>query len=116
MAIRIVRNLDAVQESARLPFRVDLTQVLSTFQGSETVTIEYWLDPEHDVWFDNGSKDQVERAETISFVDTPIAHRVTLVHGAGQPVDNLAIHQKLTDGSGAVQQDFDVASIVVQRD
>lgn len=116
MAIRIVRNLDAVQDSAELPFRVDLSQVLKTFQGTETVTLEYWLDPDHDVWFDNGQKSQVERQETISFVDTPIAHRVTLVHGAGRPVDSLAIHQKLTDGSGAVQQDFDVASIIIERD
>jgi hypothetical protein len=116
MAIRIVQNLDAVQDSAELPFRVDLSQVLATFAGSETVTLEYWLDPAHDIWFDNGQKSQVERQETISFLDTPIRHRVTLVHGAGTPVDALAIHQKLTDGSGAVQQDFDAASIIIRRD
>lgn len=116
MAINIRRNLNAVQDGVELPFRVDLSQVLATFQGAETVTLEYWLDDEHDVYFEGGEKSGESRQETISFIDTPIAHRVTLVHGAGQEVDAATIHQKLTDASGHVQKDFDLTSITIRRD
>ena len=99
MAIRIVQNLNAQQEEVRLPIRVHLLQVLSSNRDSEQVQIEYSLTGDHDVWFEGPTK-SVSRTETIARAETPIEHRMKLVHANGSPVERPAIRQTITDSQG----------------
>lgn len=110
MAIRIVQNLNAQQEEVRLPIRVHLTQTLASNRDSEQVQIVYTLNDDHDVWFDGPTK-TVTRAETIGRAETPIEHRLKLVHAAGDDVERATIRQTITDSQGI--QTTDRTSVTV---
>lgn len=99
MSIRIVENLSAQQDQVRLPFRVHLLQVLASSRDSERVEIEYSLNDDHDVWFEGQTKSET-RSETIGNAQTPIEHRLKLVHGPGSPVDRPTIRQTIIDPQG----------------
>jgi hypothetical protein len=99
MAIRIVQNLNAQQEEVRLPIRVHLLQVLASNRDSEQVQIVYSLNDDHDVWFDGPTKTET-RTETIGNAETPIEHRLKLVHAAGDAVERATIRQVITDSQG----------------
>lgn len=101
MAIRIVQNLNAQQEEVRLPIRLHLLQVLSSSRDSEQVQIEYALDDDHDVWFDGPTPTKTaSRTETIGNAETPIEHRLKLVHGAGDEVQRPTVRQTIVDSQG----------------
>ena len=111
MAIRIVQNLNAQQEEVRLPIRVHLTQVLACMdRDSEQVQIVYTLNDDHDVWFDGPTK-TVTRTETIGRAQTPIEHRLKLVHAAGDDIQRPSIRQTITDSRGI--QTTDRTSVTV---
>lgn len=99
MAIEIVRNLDIVQEEAELPMRIDLSQTLKSSEASEKVTIVYRLDDGNDVFFDDGTK-VATRDETIARAETPVNHRLKLVHGAGTAEERAVVRQVITDELG----------------
>lgn len=111
MAIEIVRNLDVVQEEAELPMRIDLSQTLKSDQASERVTIVYRLDDGNDVFFEDGTK-AADRTETVSRAETPINHRLKLVHGAGTAVERAVIRQVITDELGIECPDQTFVTIV----
>jgi len=101
MAIQIVKKLDAQQDEARLPMRIDLAQTLLSSEPSETVNLEYRLDAGVDVWFKGEPPAKTStRRETIAATPTEIHHRVTLVHGPGEVVERAAIVQTITDSLG----------------
>ena len=110
MAIRIVQNLNAQQEEVRLPIRIHLTQVLASNRDSEQVQIVYTLNDDHDVWFDGPTK-TVTRTETIGRAQTPIEHRLKLVHAAGDDIERPTIRQTITDSQGI--QTTDRTSVTV---
>lgn len=110
MAIRIVQNLNAQQEEVRLPIRIHLTQVLASNRDSEQVQIVYTLNDGHDVWFDGPTK-TVTRTETIGRAETPIEHRLKLVHAAGDDIERPTIRQIITDSQGI--QTTDRTSVTV---
>jgi hypothetical protein len=113
MAIEIVRKLDVQQEEAELPMRVDLSQTLKSSEASERVTIEYRLDDDNDVWIDGDPKTKsATRSETIARAETPIAHRLNLVHGPGTAEQRAVIHQTITDELGIETPDQDIIIIV----
>ncbi|HEX5759193.1 MAG TPA: hypothetical protein VF121_08365 [Thermoanaerobaculia bacterium] len=113
MSITIVRNLDVVQESAKLPMRVDLSQTLSSSENKEQVTIEYALNEDNDIWFDGSPKTKtVSRTETIARAETPIRHRLSLVHGDGEEVERAKIAQTITDELGIETPDQAFLTIV----
>lgn len=113
MAIEIVRNLNVHQEAAELPMRVDLSQTLRSSEASEKVDIEYRLDDDNDIWFDGDPKTKSEtRSETIARAETPIAHRLKLVHGPGTAQERAVIRQTITDELGIETPDQDFLTIV----
>lgn len=112
MAIRIVQYLNAQQEEVRLPIRVHLLQVLSSNRDSEQVQIEYSLTDDHDVWFEGPTK-RVSRTETIGRAETPLEHRLKLVHAAGEEIERPTIRQTITDAQGI--RTTDRTSVTVLR-
>jgi hypothetical protein len=110
MAIAILKNLDVAQEAPQLPMRVDLAQTLASSEPSERVTIVYSLDPGNDVFFDDGTK-SATRTETVAQAATPIAHRVKLVHGAGEPKTRITLFQTITDAIGIKTPDQTTVTI-----
>ncbi len=111
MSIEIVRNLDVMQEEAKLPMRIDLSQTLQSSEASEKVTIVYRLDAGTDVFFEDGTK-EATRAETIARAETPINHRLKLVHGAGTAEERAVIRQVITDELGIEAPDQTFVTIV----
>jgi|GEM_PF-2657594 len=113
MAITIVKNLSVHQDAVRLPFRIDLSQTLSSSEASERVTIEYRLGQNDDVWFSSSPNTKtVTRTETVARAATPISHRLNLVHGAGGQVERAVIRQTITDGVGIETPDETFVTIL----
>ena len=115
MSILIVENLSAMQEEPELPFRVDLKQMLESTEPSEMADIEYWLETDHDVFFEGQTKNGITRRVKIASVETPIRHRVKLVARPGTtPQGRVAIHQALTDETGFEEREFDLTFVNVK--
>lgn len=104
MAIQIRKPLTASPNPTTLPKRITLTQTLRSNRTAETITIDYALDPAHDVWFQDGTAAPAKafrRTETIGRQDQVATDRITLVVGPGQgPQDLVTITETITDAAG----------------
>ncbi|HVT60047.1 MAG TPA: hypothetical protein VHR45_16825 [Thermoanaerobaculia bacterium] len=105
MAIQIRQQLTATPNPTALPSQVDFRQTLRSSQDGESITLEYRLAADHDVWFkgDDGQPTKsVRRSATIPLTDTVRLDQLVLQvrpPGLG-PMDMVEIDQTITDAAG----------------
>src|SRR5262249_36447281 len=104
MAIQIRSHLTASPNPTSLPRRIDFRQTLRSNQNGEQVTLEYEMDPAHNVWFVDGDGKLVktiQRSVQVSQVDHPVLTRIPLQRGPGTgPMVSVQIDQTITDSAG----------------
>jgi hypothetical protein len=104
MAIQIRAHLTATPNPTTLPRRIDFHQTLRSNLTSETIAVEFFLDPDHDIWFQdaNGKPTKtVQRGLTVTPVDQAFLIRICLQRGPGAgSMTMVEIDQTITDSSG----------------
>ncbi len=104
MAIQIRAHLTATPNPTTLPRRIDFHQTLRSNLPSEEIVAVYQLDPDHDIWFQDGSgkpTKSVQRNLTVTQADGVFLARIVLQRGPGTgPLTMVEIDQTLTDSSG----------------
>ena len=115
MAITIVQNLTALLNPTTIPKRVEFRQTLRSTLLSETITVVYSLEPEHNIWFENADGKlvkQLSRQETIGQAPQVSVDRLKLVTGAGVgPQLTVEVAQAIRDSQGQVIADLCVVQI-----
>jgi hypothetical protein len=104
MAIQIRAHLTATPNPTTLPRRIDFHQTLRSNLASEDIVVVYQLDPDHDIWFQDGSgkpAKTVQRNLTATQADQVFLVRILLQRGPGAgPMTMVEIDQTITDSSG----------------
>ena len=115
MAITIVKNLTASPNPAQLPKRVEFQQTLKSSLDTESITVFYSLEPDHQIWFEdsNGQRTkQTQRTETIGKAQQVCIDRLTMVFGPGTgPLLTVEVSQAIQDSQGNVLPDLVVLQI-----
>lgn len=100
MAIQIIQEATASPAKFELPRRIELDMILSSTEKSEQCRFVYTLADDHDVEFDDGSK-QDERDNEVARAATPITHRLSLVQRAtGSKPPSIQLIQDIFDSIG----------------
>lgn len=100
MAIKIIRDPNANPTTVKLPRRIEIDMILSSTELSEQCRVVYTLADDHDVEFDDGSK-QDERDNEVARAATPIIHRLSLVQRAtGDKPSSIQLIQDIFDAIG----------------
>lgn len=115
MAIQIVQNLQATPNPTTLPRRIDFKQTLRSNRDGEAITVEYSMDPGHNIFFVDSSGQptkKVQRTDTVSRQPQLCHDRITLQEGAGGgPLSLVQVNQTITDSSGVTIPDVCVLQI-----
>ena len=100
MAIRFIQDVKASPAKFKLPRRIELDMILSSTELSEQCRFVYTLADDHDVEFDDGSK-QAERDNEVARAATPITHRLNLVQRTtGSKPPSIQLTQDIFDATG----------------
>jgi hypothetical protein len=104
MAIQIRAHLTATPNPTTLPRRIDFHQTLRSNLASEDIVVAYFLDPGHDVWFQDAAgrpTKTVQRDLTVTQADQVFLTRILVQQGPGAgPMTMVEIDQTITDSSG----------------